>query len=277
MSSNVESERLWLQSVTPDPGKGEWTGFDATVGDDTTWILHAMYENPEIPLDITYNDLSRARLIERTPSPPSIVAEVQDLLQRLNQIGTSEEWSPDNQTDWSRLKWSDLLSRLGKSPTLQSLPGFRSFPYSGDWPARYAGPEEGRMDNVQFCRLLRIVRSEAGRDVNCFTAMARLETGSLDGAQEITPVTIDGLLDLHETAVEIDPQTPTNLWPADHSWFVWTDHDLMGTKVSGSRDLIDVLRNDPVLEAVHLDRRVSDVIKMRTQKVIEMRTETSFG
>jgi hypothetical protein len=44
--------------------------------------------------------------------------------------------------------------------------------------------------------------------------------------------------------------SPTNLWPTDRSWFVWTDCDLMGTKVSGARSLIDRLRAHPELETV---------------------------
>ena len=44
--------------------------------------------------------------------------------------------------------------------------------------------------------------------------------------------------------------TPGNLWPDDRSWFVYTDADLMATKVSGSAALIAVLEGDPHLETL---------------------------
>ena len=46
--------------------------------------------------------------------------------------------------------------------------------------------------------------------------------------------------------------SPTNIWPTDRSWVVYTDYDLWGTRVSGSVSLIDALRNDPELETVDL-------------------------
>jgi hypothetical protein len=42
----------------------------------------------------------------------------------------------------------------------------------------------------------------------------------------------------------------TNLWPVDRSWFVYTDYDLCGTKVSGARDLVDRVLEDPEIETV---------------------------
>ncbi len=60
---------------------------------------------------------------------------------------------------------------------------------------------------------------------------------------------------LGDVANLIDPDqgrigTPSNLWPIDRSWMVFTDWDLWGTKVSGPRALIDSLRAAPDLECV---------------------------
>ena len=44
--------------------------------------------------------------------------------------------------------------------------------------------------------------------------------------------------------------TPSNLWPDDRSWLVYTDADLMATKVSGSAALIAELVNDVHLETL---------------------------
>ena len=44
--------------------------------------------------------------------------------------------------------------------------------------------------------------------------------------------------------------TPSNIWAADRSWFVWTDWDLWGTKISGSSELIAAIGADSELETI---------------------------
>ena len=46
--------------------------------------------------------------------------------------------------------------------------------------------------------------------------------------------------------------TPSNIWPTDRSWLVYTDYDLCGTKVSGSAYLIERLAGDLQLETIRL-------------------------
>jgi len=48
--------------------------------------------------------------------------------------------------------------------------------------------------------------------------------------------------------------TPSNLWPDDRSWFVYTDADLMATKVKGSAALIAALVDDVHLETLRWNR-----------------------
>ncbi len=48
------------------------------------------------------------------------------------------------------------------------------------------------------------------------------------------------------------PGSPSNIWPDDKAWFIYTDYDLWATKVSGSADLISRLAADPELETVSL-------------------------
>ncbi len=45
--------------------------------------------------------------------------------------------------------------------------------------------------------------------------------------------------------------TPSNFWPHDRTWFVWTDWDLWATKISGSPALIDAVRAEPDLETIN--------------------------
>jgi len=42
--------------------------------------------------------------------------------------------------------------------------------------------------------------------------------------------------------------SPSNIWPVDRSWFLWTDADLEGTKVSGSTTLVTRVREKRELE-----------------------------
>lgn len=44
--------------------------------------------------------------------------------------------------------------------------------------------------------------------------------------------------------------TPEFWWPEDRAWVVWTDWDLLGSKVFGSRELIEELRRHPDLETL---------------------------
>jgi hypothetical protein len=44
--------------------------------------------------------------------------------------------------------------------------------------------------------------------------------------------------------------TPEFWWPVDRAWVVWTDYDLMGSKVFGSKPLIDALRSDPKIKTL---------------------------
>ncbi|MCP1413673.1 hypothetical protein [Paenarthrobacter sp. A20] len=58
--------------------------------------------------------------------------------------------------------------------------------------------------------------------------------------------------DLLPALLRRDPpyETPEFWWPEDRSWLVWTDWDLLGSKVFGSKELIEALRRHPELEAL---------------------------
>ncbi|WP_426939100.1 hypothetical protein ACQCSV_02400 [Pseudarthrobacter sp. S3] len=44
--------------------------------------------------------------------------------------------------------------------------------------------------------------------------------------------------------------TPELWWAEDKAWVLWTDYDLMGTRVFGSDDLIDALGGSPDIETL---------------------------
>jgi hypothetical protein len=53
------------------------------------------------------------------------------------------------------------------------------------------------------------------------------------------------------------PQSPSIIWPADHSWWVATEVDADSTLVGGSRQLITDITNSPLLEALAIARQAS--------------------
>jgi hypothetical protein len=48
-------------------------------------------------------------------------------------------------------------------------------------------------------------------------------------------------------------QSPTLWWPDDRSWFVHTEIDAMCTYVGGSRDMIDSLVGQQILESFEVE------------------------
>lgn len=128
-------------------------------------------------------------------------------------------------------------------------------PYKS-WPVNIDVPEEGSLDSGQFLRLVGHVAavSARGGDEQCFAYYADMK--ALEAEEDV--VYPGRVADL-PTLVERDDVagTPSNIWPMDRSWLVYTDYDLWGTKVSGSADLIERLTADSELETVRLaeDRR----------------------
>lgn len=57
---------------------------------------------------------------------------------------------------------------------------------------------------------------------------------------------LDEVLDLYDDPAV--PGSPMNLWPRDSTWLVYSDWDLWATKVSGSRELIAAVADDPAIE-----------------------------
>ncbi len=49
--------------------------------------------------------------------------------------------------------------------------------------------------------------------------------------------------------------TPSNFWPEDRSWLVYTNWDLLATKVSGPVSLVERLELEPALETLRWTRR----------------------
>ncbi len=221
----------WEEVIDPAWGirVDDWeTGYEVEGWEVGAWILHAMYENDEPPAGLTYDDVERIeRAATRSPEEPE--RDPRDI---------------------------DSLARLAELGTLVGLPiGASSSPQAPTASRTRAG----RFPSVRRRKPLWIWSSSSGSSVTSATGRPRVPTRSASGGSR--PLAGDFLKPSMYRAPlregrEIYSLTasggPNNVWPVDRGWFVWTDHDLCGTRVSGSRELIDALLEDPDLEVLEL-------------------------
>lgn len=228
-----------------DPS-GARAGFEPEGWDDRTWILHAMYEIPELPAGYTHDDSYRAELAagEREPS---IVGDA-----NLDEIGIVRGgalgFRPKPKPPWQRLRWTELTERIDDIGDRTVPPSFRWFPYAS-WPASIEPPCEGSLDEVSLALLVRYleVASPPGDCLAYYTAAGA-------GLRDEWHVVVRGpVRRLDELVAEVG-FTPNNVWAVDRSWFVYTDADLWGTRVSGRADLIAALREATHLETIDWQR-----------------------
>lgn len=215
------------------------TGFDPDGWEDSIWVLHAMYEDPASVSDATVLEGGERRDGEGLAPSGVRVTGVQ--------LGLTRNPGPP----WRRLTWAELRARTG-APTPDVPPCFRWFPFSS-WPASIAPPGEGSLDAESLQLLITILQessSDGGR-TECLASYALVPAGG-------EPELWRGLLHDVPQLPQLKPPgragvydaSPSNLWPEDRSWFVLTDWDLMGTKISGSAELIARLEAEPGLETI---------------------------
>lgn len=154
---------------------------------------------------------------------------------------------------WRRVTWASYLARPGNESTVRSVPPcFRWFEHPVMSPT-VRWPEDGTLDPETFASLIDVLaRSAPGPEpVECVAFWGRLAVPHQDGDRdELWTGPLSALPDLVQANGGPYRSTPTNFWAHDRSWFVWSDHDLMGTRVSGSLALVDAVRGHPELETV---------------------------
>jgi hypothetical protein len=238
---------FWLKNASRDAESP--TGFDVAGWESSVWILHAMYE-----VDDPSREPGSYTYTEPFPgaSRPLDNAGI-DAFEKYF-LSSGPRTPPEGPgAGWRRLTWRENAERFGT--TLQRLyeehgpPSGGWFTYSPFWPDELLPPEEGSLDREQFLCLLSHLAavSSAGWEAQCATLY------STAMVVDDPLVQVGNLRDvLHSFD---DPNvlgTPSNFWPDDHSWFVYTDWDLSGTRVSGSKDLVARLRSSSELETVSL-------------------------
>lgn len=245
----------------PDPGRAfSWlvaeggqdesvTGYDRSGWETSIWVLHAMWELPS-QQDIPSVDEVRQRRIREGKLAPTVVGGI-NLDAVTVDTGIPLGFVDEPGDEWRRLPWAELSRRLGLPLGIgQDVPPcFRWFPF-GSWPANVQPPPEGSLDGTSLRALLQVLveQSAAAGDTGCWAFYSPVAMGDFDrvamfhGPLRAVPDLVDGRA--------ATPATPSNFWPDDLSWFVYTDWDLLATKVSGSPQLIEALATCPDLETV---------------------------
>ncbi|NJP77500.1 hypothetical protein HCK01_09210 [Streptomyces sp. AA8] len=246
------AETDWLVKLCEDEGS---TGFPPPGMPDAAWVLNAMYEHEQGPGPVSHHQVRQAGLADGSIEPAvfhGIDFEVGTVTG--GGLGRAEHPGPG----WRRLRWAELARRTGDPIVKEDhCPSFHSAPdgraEDGSWPVGIRPPTEGSLDRETWNRLIEILQrySPAGPDTCCLAYYNPLmmRTFDFDNLHVLS-----GRLGDAQALYDIDEPdfSPSNLWPEDRSWIVYTDYDLWGTKVVGPTALIDALVGDTEIEAVRL-------------------------
>jgi hypothetical protein len=238
----------WLVDSARDlPGNG-YTGYSPDIGEASTWILHAMYESQSQSSDITYDELRHLE-VERGAEEPLIVPGLNAESVTILGIPIGRTTRPSS--NYKRLTWSERASQVDAPMASSGVPPcFRWFP-DKSWPARIRPPAEGSIDRESYRLLVQhlIAVSTRADTEECFVLYAPLSTGDMGGPPVLHHGQLGELSDLYDR--NDFNAGPTNIWPRDRSWFTYTDSDLMGTRVSGSLQLIEGIVSESELETAN--------------------------
>lgn len=204
----------WLTRRSPTPPA---TGYDPRGWADSIWLLHAMFERPE---------------------PPDGGSGAS---------GSALGYAPAPGAPYRRLRWVEFAARNGLALDVALS---NSSWFFSDAPARTMLPPEGSLDELSLRALIKVLgrHTGSGRAADCVAYYCPVTTLGEGG-----PVVFTGTRTTMPDLVTGEPSmrfTPTNLWPQDRSWMVFTGADQMATKVSGPTELIDALEADTDLETL---------------------------
>jgi Probable lipoprotein LpqN len=298
--SDAQANELlaWLdQSLSPHTRS---TGYDHHGWADSIWVLHAMFERPGMP-GLTHQELRRqldpdgvgerptaddlralfsrglndiddseleelVAAVRRSGGPGGgvVVASVDGLIDTGIPLGFVE--TPHG-THWRRLRWAELAQRDGRRLGADvQWPGYAWFAQS--FPVGIQPPPEGSLDELTLHALIRVLERNSSPEVlaDCVAYYSDVATFGRDerfvftGDLRDVPRLLSG--EHHMKA------TPSNLWPADKSWFVYTDADLMATKVSGSAELIAAISAEEELETLRWEPSIGTYTRLNDIDVI---------
>ena len=243
----VEDPSEQLRWLVDQAGDEEVAGYNLKLWPAASWVLHRMYENPALSGLGTHDEWHKRRL-DAGDIAPLIIGEVN--LEGVGAVtGTSLGFVVRPGQDWQRLTWDDYIRRTASAGAACGYPPcFRWFP-PGSWPVAIEPPPEGSLDEESLAALLELLAgaSPDGHEALCYAYYAPLAANDYD-TPHLWLGPLRAVPDLIDERGGPYPSSPSNLWSVDRTWFVWTDWDLQGTKVSGSAALIDALESDTALE-----------------------------
>jgi hypothetical protein len=238
---DYKAEVAWLIERTPDAEHSQGTscGFDVEGWPSSVWILNAMYENDSFGRELA--DIRRKNeTMGRGETELALLENSISLDDSLDEID-----EPTN--GWVRIRWSELARRVGVDLRDQDFPPCHQWFSNDRWPDSVQGPPEGSLDKFSARRLAHLLQEHGAHE--CIAAYALLAYGFRDPAQRCFRGPVKQFFEF-ENSGSGPFVTPSNVWSLDRSWFIYTDHDLWGTKVSGPIDLIQALKADKGLETI---------------------------
>ncbi|WP_374010552.1 hypothetical protein [Leifsonia sp. LS-T14] len=215
-------------------------------------MLHAMYRT-NADSSLTHDEVRKAA-IAAGEIPPLVIGDL-DLDAGAWVTGVGLGYSPVPE-EADRLRWGPMLADHGVDPRTQEFPPNDSwFPWRS-WPSNIEPPNEGSLGAEDLEALLDVLAAHSvdGAEQECIAYYGGLAANDFDSVNmyRVRLRQIPELLDVNGGRFRA---TPSNFWPVDRSWFVWTDWDLLGTKVSGAEELVLRLDAHPGLEVIDWRKR----------------------
>lgn len=267
----------WLHARSHGDGSA---GLHAGGWPDSIWLLHAMFERPDVP-PITHQQWRRAFDPDQPGATPTLKElrtlftgdlagvsddELQAVVDAARQAGRPDggvlvataEGLVDTgiplgythtptEPHWRRLFWWEWSARCGRTLGDQAYPPGYSW-FNESFPVSIQPPPEGSLDELTWERLLGVLSRQSSASTAATAYYAPAAPSGLRGDWAMFAGRLSDTRNL--LAGRGLACTPSNLWPDDRSWFVYTDADLMATKVSGSAALIAALMDDNHIETL---------------------------
>ncbi len=162
----------------------------------------------------------------------------------------------------TRLKWKEIADVLGVPFQPELTHGwYRAKLEPGCWPRYLYGPSDGTLASEECNAAVSILRPFTGTQT-CFFRFSEIPFIA-------TKKQLLFMGNLEEVKTALDDSsyrfTPEYWWPANRSWCLCTDYDLMFTILGGSQDLISSFLDDNFLECIEVtaSTRIDDLAPVK--------------
>ena len=224
------AEREWLADIDYPYVEGDFVGYDPAGWEDSVWVLHSVHTDLHAPGN----------------SEPAVSGEIQ-------QVPARKEPEMGDRVRWSEVAIRmgvELGDTIGVPPCHRWLSGF-------NWLDHFYPFGNGVLDDDNYVRITAAIAAtsrETPAKVFGFFGWLTTYANASDTRDEISLYRGPVGQAIEWRVSDYEPNTPSNIWPKDRAWFLYTDYDLQATKVSGSRELIAALEADDYLETLRWER-----------------------